>query len=194
MSIATTIPARMTADGFFELKNLAHPGKVELVNGQLRMQHYASGAHATIQATLARLIGNHLVAKRPGWRVATEGGVQTTFDAKHNVRRPDLTVTCSPHTKGERALPSPVLLIQVMSPNNPDDQWETIRALANIGSVREIMVVDAETIDVQVFHRDDPSQDWPTEPVRAGAGGTVHLAALDLDLAVADIYWATALD
>ena len=193
---ALTQPAqRMTADAFFEMERFGHDGgKIELVNGQLRMQqHYPSSGHATIQANLARLIGNHLVAKRPGCRVATEGGVQTTIDAPHNVRRPDVTVTCAPHTKGQRALPSPVLIVQVLSPHNVPDQWETIRALASVGSITEIVVVDSEAIAAQVFRRGGDGI-WPTEPERVAAGGTVRLASLDLDLAVADIYWGTAME
>ena len=196
MKVATKIERRITADEFYEMPCVGHSGgKIELVNGLLRMQpHYPSGAHATIQANLARLIGNHLVAKRPGCRVATEGGVQTTLDARRNVRRPDVTVTCAPHTKGERALPSPVVIIQILSPHHQDEQWESIRALANIASVQDIMVVDAETIDVQVFHREDGRSDWPDEPVRAGAGAIVQLTSLDLELAVTDIYWGTSVE
>lgn len=193
-ALAHSLP-RMTADEFFETKSVTHDrGKVELVNGLLRMQqHYPSGAHATIQANLARLIGNHLVAKRPGCRVATEGGVQTAFDAKHNVRRPDVTVTCVPHTKGERALPSPVLIVQVLSPHDQDDQWETIQMLAGVASIVEIVVVDSETVDVQVFRR---SQDgaWPTNSERIVAGQTMRLASIEAELTVADIYWSTSFD
>ena len=195
MSIATEIERRMTADEFYELPSFSHSGgKIELVNGLLRMQqHYASGGHATIQANLTGLIRNHLVANRPGCRVATEGGVQTTFDARRNVRRPDVTVTCAPHTKGERALPSPVLIIQVMSPNNVDDQWETIRALASVGTIVEIVMVESESIGVQVFRRGDDGI-WPAEPRQFGADGSVRLASLDLVLQVADIYWGTSVE
>lgn len=193
-ALAQSLP-RMTADEFFEMKSVAHAGgKVELVNGLLRMQqHYPSGAHATIQANLARVIGNHLVAKRPGCRVATEGGVQTSFDAKRNVRRPDVTVTCAPHTKGERALPSPVLIVQVMSPHDQDDQWETIQVLAGVASLLEIVVVDSELVDVQVFRRSKDGA-WPTEPERIAAGQAVHLTSIEANLTVEDIYRGTHFD
>jgi Uma2 family endonuclease len=181
----------LTADEFFEMEGFGHPGKVELVDGQLRMQHYPSGGHGTIQANLARLIGNHLLAKRPGCRVITEGGVMTTFDPKRNVRRPDVTVTCAPHTKGERAVPQPVLVAQVLSPHNQDEQWESIRACATVGSIIEILVVDSETIDMQVFRR-DAGGGWPMEPDRATAGGTTRIASLELELAVKDVYWGTS--
>ena len=193
-ALAQSLP-RMTADEFFELKNVVHDGgKVELVNGLLRMQqHYPSGAHATIQANLARVIGNHLVAKRSGCRVATEGGVQTSFDAKRNVRRPDVTVTCAPHTKGERALPSPVLIVQVMSPHDQDDQWETIQVLAGVASLLEIVVVDSETVDVQVFRRSKDGA-WPTEPERIAEGQAVLLTSIEANLTVEDIYRGTHFD
>jgi Uma2 family endonuclease len=186
---------RITADDFFEMPNPRHAGgKIELVNGHLRLQeHYASSGHATIQANLTGVIGNHLRAKRPSYRVTIGAGVQTTFDAKRNVRRPDVTVTCAPHEKRQRVLPDPVLIIQVMSPNNQDDQWETIRALASVATVMEIVVVDSETADVQVFSRDKNGV-WPTEPERVTAGGTVHLASIEADVTVADIYWGTSFE
>ena len=184
---------RMSADEFYELTDLGPvEGKVELVNGLIRMQHYASDAHGTIQANFGRLIGNHLVAKRPGCRAVTEGGVQTTLDAKRNVRRPDVTVTCAPPAQGQRAVPSPVLIVQVMSPNNVEEQWESIRALAHVISIREIVVAESETVEVQVFRRGADGS-WPAEPECVGPGGTVRLASLDLDIAVADLYWGTAL-
>jgi Uma2 family endonuclease len=119
--------------------------------------------------------------------------VQTTIDAKHNVRRPDVTVTCAPHTKGQRALPSPILVIQIMSPHDQDGQWETIQALAGVASILEIVVVDSETVDAQVFCRNRDGI-WPTEPERIAAGGTLHLASIDADLTVADIYWGTSIE
>lgn len=190
--VAKPLP-RMTADAFYELTDLGPvEGKVELVDGRIRMQHYASDAHGTIQANFAGLIRNHLIAKRPGCRVVTEGGVQTRLNAKHNVRRPDVTVTCSPPAQGQRAVPNPVLIVQVMSPNNVEEQWESIRALAHVISIREIVVAESETVEVQVFRR-QTDNNWPAEPERVGPGGTVRLASLDLDIAVADLYWGTAL-
>ena len=45
-----TIP-RMTAEEFFAWNGGSHIGKLELVDGIVRAQSYASGAHGTARAT-----------------------------------------------------------------------------------------------------------------------------------------------
>lgn len=184
---AYKIEPKMTIEEFFAFDGGGHIGKIELVHGRLRMQSYASGGHATIQGNITALIGNHLRATRPGCRVGHEAGVIPTFDPKRNVRNPGVSVTCTPHTKGERAFPNPILIVEVLSPTNSEETWESIQACATIGSVTEILVVESETADVQVFRRDDKGI-WPTEPVRLGIDGVVHLASIGLDMPVVEIY------
>ncbi len=181
---------RMTVEEFYDFDGGGHRGKIELVNGQLRLQSYASGGHATIQGNITTLIGMHLRAKRPGCRVGNEAGVIPVFDSKRNIRKPDISVTCTPHSKGERAFLNPILIVEVHSPTNADETWESIRACATIGSVVEILVVDSEAIDVQVFRRDDKGV-WPMDPERVPIGGVVRLASLDMELPVAEIYRGT---
>jgi Uma2 family endonuclease len=190
MTAIEKIEPRMTVEEFYDFDGGGHVGKIELVHGRLRMQSYASGGHATIQGNITMLIGNHLRAKRPGCRVGNEAGVVPTFDPKRNIRKPDISVTCTPHTKGERAYPDPILIVEVLSPTNANETWESIQACATIGSVIEILVVDSETVDVQVFRRDDKGI-WPMEPERVPMGGTVRLTSLGLEMPVAEIYRGT---
>jgi Uma2 family endonuclease len=190
MTAIEKIESCMTVEEFYDFDGGGHVGKIELVHGRLRMQSYASSGHATIQGNITMLIGNHLRAKRPGSRVGNEAGVVPTFDPKRNIRKPDVSVTCTPQTKGERAYPDPILIVEVLSPTNANETWESIQACATIGSVVEILAVDSETVDVQVFRRDDKGI-WPMEPERVPMGGTVRLASLDLEMPVAEIYRGT---
>jgi Uma2 family endonuclease len=190
MTAVEKIEPRMTVEEFYEFDGGGHIGKIELVHGRLRMQSYASSGHATIQGNITSLVGNHLRAKRPGCRVGNEAGVIPTFDQKRNIRKPDVVVTCTPHAKGQRSFPNPILIVEVLSPTNADETWESIQACSNVGSLAEILVVDSETIDVQVFRRDGNGV-WPTEPERVPMGGTVRLTSLDLEMPVTEIYRGT---
>lgn len=178
---------RMTVDEFFAWDGGGHVGKVELVNGLVRMQTFASGAHGTIQAAIAALIRAQLRTRKSPCRVGTEAAVIPIFDPRRNVRKPDVTVTCTPHTPGERAFPQPVLLVEILSPSNIDDTWESIRSCCSIPSVAEILVVDSERRHAEVFRKDGKGN-WPEAGEVVGAGGTVRLASLDLDMSVDEIY------
>ena len=119
MALVQSFP-KMTAEEFYAWDGGGHVGKLELVDGVVRAQTYASGAHGTIQAALGTIIRNHLRSKRSACRVGTEVGVIPRFDPKRNVRKPDLAVTCTPHTPGERAFPDPILIVEVLSPSSVD--------------------------------------------------------------------------
>jgi Uma2 family endonuclease len=186
MALVQSIP-RMTVDEFHAWDGGGHVGKLELVDGVVRAQTFASGAHGTIQATVTTLIKNHLKKNRPGCRVGNEVGVIPIFDPKRNVRKPDVSVTCTPHTPGERAFPKPVLIVEVLSPTNTDETWESIRACATIPSVAEILVLDSERVHAQVFLKDAKGH-WPDPGVIVEAGGTIHLASLGLEMAMDEVY------
>ena len=190
-------PRRMTVEEFFAWDGGGHQGKLELVDGIVRAQSYAGGGHGTIQSKLAFLINDHFRRVGSKCRVGSEVGVIPRFDPKRNVRKPDLAVTCTPHSKGERAYPDPILIVELLSPSNADDtwargNWESIRACATVPSVIEILVVDIERVEVQVFRRDDKGM-WPEPGETAGAGGSVRLASIDALIAVDDIYAGIAL-
>ena len=142
---------RMTVEEFFDWDGGGHVGKLELVHGVVRAQSYASGGHGTIQGNLAALIRNHLRAQGKGCRVGTEVGVVPTFDPTHNIRKPDLTVTCVPHTPGERAFPKPRLVVEVLSPSSLRADKFTKRVLYQRNLVETYWVVDADAKSVEVW-------------------------------------------
>ena len=187
MTALPKLKPRMTVEEFYDWDGGGHVGKLELVHGVVRAQSYASGGHGTMQGNLVTLIRNHLRAQGKGCRVGTEVGVIPTFDPTHNVRKPDLTVTCVPHTPGERAYPKPMLVVEVLSPSNQDDTWESIQACSTIGWVKEILVVDSELVDVRLFTRGADGM-WPEDPALFVRGATLHLTSIGLDVAVDEIY------
>lgn len=75
----------------------------------------------------------------------------------------------------------PIQIVEVLSPGNTAETWESIRAVAPITSLAEILVVESEKLEVQVF-RCSAAGDWQGEPEVIGSGGTVRLASIGLEM------------
>ncbi|MCL4765903.1 MAG: Uma2 family endonuclease [Hyphomicrobiaceae bacterium] len=183
---------RMTAEEFIAWGGDGHPGKLELVNGVVRAMSPASGTHALIQSSIAGLLRGHLKARNSPCRVGTEAPIRPRMRSDVNVRAPDVAVTCVPKSRDEKFFPDPILIVEVLSPSNERETWESIWACATIPTIQEVMVVDSERIRVVVYTKDS-SGAWPEEPRLAEAGGTVRLASIDAAIAIAEIYADTNL-
>jgi Uma2 family endonuclease len=181
----------MTADQFMDWDGGGHVGKLELVNGEVRAMSPASSAHSFIQANLAMLIGTHLKKKKLPCRVGTEAPVQPQLHANDNIRAPDLAVTCQPPSKS-KVFPAPVLIIEILSPSNRKETWESIHTMASISTLKEIAVVESEKMRVEVFRRGEDGA-WPKDGEVSEAGGTVRLESLAAELPMSEIYAGTHL-
>lgn len=182
----------MTAAEFLDWDGGGHVGKLELVEGEVRAMSPASATHGIIQANIAYLIGHHLRQHRPGCRIGTETPISPRLHANDNVRAPDLAVTCAPPTSDKR-FPDPILIVDVMSPSNQKETWDSILTLASLTSLIEILVVDSERINAQIFCRDaDGSWPIPGQQLVVTAG-SVRVECLGLDLPLAEVYAGTHL-
>ena len=182
----------MTAEEFLNWDGDGQTGKLELVYGEVRAMSPASGTHALIQATLASLIRDHLKSSKSPCRVGTETPIQPRFDAQHNVRVPNLAVTCLPPKDKEKMFPDPVLIVEILSPGNSNETWEAILACATIPTVSEILVVDSEKVWARVITKDQDGA-WPTDKVIVEAGGRIKLSSINAEFAINDIYADTAM-
>ena len=189
-TIEKSLP-RMTVAEFMDWDAIGMIGKLELVDGVVRAMSPASGTHAIIQANIAYLIGAHLRQHRPGCRVGTEAPIKPSIHANDNVRAPDLAVTCVPSKPNSKLFPDPILIVEVLSPSNQHETWETIRALASLSTMQEILVVDSTRVHVEILRR-DPGGDWPNIGTVI-ASGTFELTSIGGTLAVADVYAGSAL-
>jgi len=183
---------RMTAEEFISWGGDGHPGKLELVNGMVRAMSPASGTHALLQSTIAGLLRDHLRARKSPCRVGTEAPIRPRMRSNENVRAPDVAVTCVPKSKDEKFFPDPILIVELLSPSNQRETWESIWACATIPTLQEVMVVDSERIHVAVYTKDATGA-WPEHPKAVEEGGTVRLASIDAEFAVTDIYADTNL-
>lgn len=188
------VPAspRMTVDEFMEWDGGGHVGKLELVNGVVRAMAPAAEAHGIIQTNIGYLLKQHLDKRGGHCRAVTEGGVVPRLNPRHNARVPGLVVTCAPRDVKRKTVTDPVLLVEILSPSNESETWESIRACATIPSVREILVVDSTRIHVEVFRTDERGV-WAEESETVEAGGTLRLASIEAEFAIEEVYAGTHL-
>ena len=163
----------------------------QLVDGEPQAMAPASRTHGTLQAELARLIGNHLVEQGSPCTVVTEPGVVPHVQASHNVRIPDLAVTCSDYDTEEAAVADPVLVIEFLSPSNQAETWANVWAYTTIPSVREILVVRTASVGADLLRRAADGS-WPREPDYVRDGDLV-LESVGFRTALGGLYRRTRL-
>ncbi|CAO3420966.1 Uma2 family endonuclease [Azospirillum endophyticum] len=167
----------MTVAEFLDWNGDGTDVRYELVNGEPRAMAPASITHGILQSTVARLIGNHLADRAPGCHVVTAPGVQPRVRSSHNLRIPDLGVTCAPDERGLRTLPDPVLLIEILSPSNEAETWENVWTCATLPLVREILVLWTAGIGAELLHR-QADVSWREGPLAVGADDVLCLDSI----------------
>ena len=188
-SAATKIPVLTTVSEFLAT---AGEGRHELVDGIIRAMSPASAIHSRLQARLGSLIDQHLSkSKSPCW-VGTEPGVKPRVEANHNVRVPDLGVTCAPSTPDLQLMPDPVLLIEILSPGNVKDTRSNVWTYTTIPSVQEILVVHSTVVRVELLRR-NANGSWPENPELIETGGAIKLTSIGASFLLSDIYAGTHL-
>ena len=184
------IPVRMTVAEFLKWDS-QDDLRYELVDGEPRAMAPASTIHGFLQNELGRLLGNHLRDKASGCEVVANPGIVPRLLSEHNVRIPDLAVTCSPLVAGQATLPDPVLVIEILSPSNQAKTWTNVWAYTSIPSVQEILVLRADRIAADLLRR-SPQGEWPERPTVL-ADGDLVLESIDFRVALAVLYTRTGL-
>jgi Uma2 family endonuclease len=184
-------PVRMTVDEFLDWEP-QDGRKWQLVDGEPQAMAPASPTHAFLQAELTRMIGNHLVERRSPCRAAVEPGIVPRVLASHNVRIPDVAVTCIPGDGDDgRILSYPVLVIEILSPSNQPETWYNVWAYTSIPAVQEILVLHSTGIGADLLRRDADGT-WPSVPA-AVASGDLVLDSIGFRAPLASIYRITRL-
>jgi Uma2 family endonuclease len=114
MSAALKLPFDMTVEQFLDWCPEDNV-RWQLVDGEPQAMAPTRPNHGLLQAEVARLIGNHLVATGRPCSVVDAPGVVPQVRASTNIRIPDLGVTCAPVTAEDKHLREPVLLIEILS-------------------------------------------------------------------------------
>jgi len=190
MSALAKFPIHMSVQEFIHWE----PGDgmhYELVDGEPRAMAPAGTVHAFLQNELGRLIGNHLRERNSHCEVLANPGVIPHLLSAHNVRIPDLGVTCSPLAPGQATVPDPVLLIEILSPGNQAKTWSNVWAYTSIPSVQEILVLHSTRMEAEVLRR-TVDHGWPQAPERI-VGDDLVLLSTGFRIAMRDLYARTGL-
>jgi len=159
--------------------------RFKLVDGEPRAQDPASTTHGIIQATIGRLLGNHLVETR--CKVVMAPDIIPRVRASMNMRVPDIAVNCVPDERGQRALPDPILIIEILSPSNERETRENVWAYATIPSLREILLVRSTEIAAELLRRQEDGS-WPEQPRLVAENDAVDLDSIGFSASPAIFY------
>ena len=153
----------------------------------------ASATHGLIQLNIGSVLSNHIRKTGRPCRVGTETPIVPLMSRKKTVRVPDIAVSCAKRSDSKTLL-EPLLTVEVMSPSNERETWDSISSVAGLPSMREILVVQSTRIEAEVYRRATDGG-WPTDPnvVVRELTGSIRLDSLDLEIALSDIYWETHL-
>jgi Uma2 family endonuclease len=190
MAVLAKIPVRMSVEEFLNWD----PGdtlKYELVDGEPRAMAPANRTQGILQGRLATLINNHLDRDQRPCSVVVEPGVVPRLLSDHNLRVPDLAVTCAPYESEEAVLVDPVLLIEILSPSNQAQTWANIWAYTTIPSVLEILILRADRIAAELLRR-SPQGEWPERPASI-TEGDVALDSIGFRVGLRELYRGTRL-
>ncbi len=183
-------PGHMTVTEFLAWDSGDRSGRLwQLQDGIAEAMAPGSRNHGAIQSELARIIGNHLLAARPGCSVLTTPGIVPRIRSADNVRIPDLVVTCVP-SRGERLVEAPVLVIEVLSPSNADETWANVWSYTTMPSVEEILVISSTSATADLLRRGADGA-WPEAAMRIGGSDMMHLSSIGLELPLQAAYRTT---
>jgi len=190
MSAAVKSPGRMTVDQFLNW-DPGGGGRWQLLDGEPRAMAPANRTHGALQGELGRLIGNHLRASASPCSVVVTPGVVPRILAAHNVRVPDLAVTCSGYQREESTLADPVLIVEILSLSNQADTWANVWAYTSIPSVREILILRSDAIAAELLRRGSDGL-WPEHTV-AITDGDLVLESISFRVPLREAYATTRL-
>lgn len=190
MQAVPQIPVRMSVAEFLAWD--PQDGRLwQLVDGVPEAMAPASRTHGALQSEVCSLIRNHLAEHARACSVITTPGIIPRVQASHNVRIPDLAVTCLSYVAEEPTLVDPVLVIEILSPGNQAETWANVWTYTTIPSVQEILVLRTVSIGAEILRR-QPDGTWPERPLSL-EGGELALESIGFRVALSDLYRTTRL-
>ena len=160
----------------------------QLVDGEPVAMAPASDMHGTIQAEVARLLGNYLRQARLPCRVVIAPGVSPRVRAKWNVRVPDLVVTCQPAFLARHLVEQPVLAVEILSPSNEAETWSSVWTYTTIPSMRDILVIRSVEVGAELLTRQADGT-WPADFTKLG--DRVDLGSIGAEFGLVEFYATT---
>jgi Uma2 family endonuclease len=164
----------------------------QLVDGVPAALVPSNRTQAALVSELGAVLRNHLLAQGSPCSVLANPGIVPRVRAQHNVRIPDLAVTCSLYAEEQPVLEDAVLVAEILSPSNQAETWAAVWAYTSIPGVREILVLRTAEIGAELLRR-LPGGDWPAVPETVSRGGELVLHSIGLLVPLAALYRTTRL-
>jgi Uma2 family endonuclease len=101
-------------------------------------------------------------------------------------------VTCVPDDGSQATIADPVLVVEVVSPSNQHETWESVWAYGTLPSVQEILVVQSVRIAAQLLRRAADGQ-WPEDPINLAAADLLSLHSIGFSCPLREVYARTHL-
>ena len=161
----------------------------ELIDGVAVAMAPPAEAHRILAVRLVSRIDAALQNRRP-CNAQIEPGVVRP-DRADSYYVPDIAVTCEPNEPGRQAMVDPILIVEILSPSTErSDRRLKLPAYQKIESVREILLIDADSRHAELYRR--ANSHWGIELVR-GAEAVLFLASVELRVPMLDLYEGIAL-
>jgi Uma2 family endonuclease len=161
----------------------------ELIDGFPVAMAPPAEAHRILAVRLVSRIDAALAGRRP-CNAQIEPGVVRS-DRADSYYVPDIAVTCRPNEPGRQAMAEPILIVEILSPSTErSDRRLKLPAYQNIESVREILLIDADSHHAELYRREN--NHWGIELVR-GAHATLFLASVDFQISMSELYEGIAI-
>jgi Uma2 family endonuclease len=160
----------------------------EYVDGYLYALAGASQRHNEIVLNVSERL--RAAARRGNCRVRAIEIMLRNTDSRYYY--PDVLLTCDPKDFGERAVSSPCVIVEVLSPSTEQvDQREKLFAYTTIQSLRAFYIVHQDRRTVENHWRDDEGTWWHGT---LHGGGALHVPCLNNDLPLEEIYEGVTFD
>ncbi len=129
--------------------------KYELVNGELKLIPIGSGFHALILHFIFNILDQEVNQIKQQWKVMPGTvGVRT---AKNKSRIPDLVILSETQCQEIREMSTavletpPLLAIEIVSPNNTDDDYRYKRSEYAVREIPEYWIIDPDAKKVSIL-------------------------------------------
>jgi Uma2 family endonuclease len=103
---------------------------------------------------------------------------------------PDIAATCEPNEVGRQAMVDPILVVEILLPSTErTDRRLKLPVYQAMESVREIMLIDADSHHAELYRRENNR--WGIQLVRV-IEATLFLASVDIQISMSELYEGVA--
>ena len=185
-------PQRMTVADFIEWPGDGTGRRSQLIDGEVREIPPGSVARGVIHTNVSSLVASHLKAANGPYCALIRPSIIPRVRASLNLRAPALGVAAAPDRPDQYVVPDPILLIEILTPENTTDVWDNVWSYCTIPSLQEIAVVHSTRVRAELLRRGCNGH-WPEEPEEIGPEGMLSFASIGLACPLLDVYAQTHL-